>query len=132
MIRILIADDHLIVRKGFRQLLMDTFPLLYIEEVEDGEQLLKSAFAAQWDMIISDINMPVINGITALQKIREGLPDLPVLIVSMHDSAKYASHVHKVGGAGYLSKDVAATELVKAVELILAGNKYFTSINVEG
>lgn len=132
MKRILIADDHVIVRKGFRQLLMDSFSLLYIEEVENGEQLLKSAFAAHWDMIISDINMPIVNGITALQKIKEKLPDLPVLIVSMHDSATYSSHVHKAGGAGYLSKDVAATELVKAVELILAGNKYFTSINVEG
>ena len=61
MKRILIADDHAIVRIGFRQLLMDSFSQLYIEEVEDGEQLLKSAFAAQWDLVISDINMPVIN-----------------------------------------------------------------------
>jgi two-component system, NarL family, invasion response regulator UvrY len=131
MLRILIADDHTVVRKGLRQILIDHFRDIFIEEVADAEGLIDKVMTAQWDVVISDINMPGRSGLDALKQIRGIFPNLPVLILSIHPEEHYAIRVLKSGASGYLSKDSASEELVNAVEKVLLGKKYFSSYVIE-
>jgi two-component system, NarL family, invasion response regulator UvrY len=124
MLRILIADDHTVVRKGLRQILMDEFSTAAIEEVADAEALINKVMTAQWDVVISDLSMPGRSGLDALQQIKLSHPNLPVLILSIHSEEQYALRALKSGASGYLSKDTAPDELVKAVQLVLLGKKY--------
>lgn len=127
MRRFLIADDHAVVRKGLKQILQDAFPSALIEEVADAEELLKKVNKEEWDVAISDISMPGRSGLDVLDQIREAQPKLPVLILSMHHEDQYAIRVLRAGASGYLNKDSAPDELVKAVNLVLLGKKYITS-----
>ncbi len=131
MIRILIADDHAVVRKGLAQILLDGFRGAHIEEVENSEELIGKAMKTHWDVIISDLSMPGRSGLDALHQLRESLPKLPVLIMSIHPEEQYAIRVLKAGAAGYLSKATAPDELVKAVRIVLAGRKYISSSTAE-
>jgi two-component system, NarL family, invasion response regulator UvrY len=131
MLRILIADDHTVVRKGLRQILLDHFREAFIEEVADAENLISKIMTAQWDVVISDINMPGRSGVDALKQIRVIFPDLPVLILSIHPEEHYAIRVLKSGASGYLSKDSASDELVNAVQKVLLGKKYFSPYVME-
>src|SRR3954471_20887824 len=124
MLKILIADDHTVVRKGLKQILEDQFEGILIVEVANAEALIETALSATWDVVISDINMPGKSGLDALKEIRVNFPELPVLILSMHPEEHYALRVLKSGASGYLSKDSASEELVKAVEKVLSGKKY--------
>jgi two-component system, NarL family, invasion response regulator UvrY len=127
MLKILIADDHTVVRKGLKQILLEEFHSALVEEVADAEELLKKLMKGEWDVVISDLSMPGRSGLEALQQIRQYYPKLPVLILSAHSEEHYAIRVLKAGAAGYLSKDSAAEELVKAVNRVLSGRKYITS-----
>lgn len=127
MLRILIADDHIIVRRGLRQILLEGFPYAHIEEVPDAEEMIKKVISAEWDVIISDLSMPGRSGLDALQQIKQISPKLPVLILSIHPEEQYALRVLKAGAAGYLSKDLAPDELVNAVNRVLLGKKYITA-----
>lgn len=124
MLRILIADDHEIVRTGLKQILREEYPFALIEDAEDGIILLEKALNAHWDIVISDLAMPGINGIDALKKIKENSPGCPVLILSMYPEDQYAIRVVKAGASGYLSKDMAQEELINAVRKVLSGKKY--------
>ena len=126
MLRILIADDHTVVRKGLRQILLDEFPAAEIEEVADGGELVKKVMVAKWDVVVSDLSMPGRSGLDALQQIKLTHPDLPVLILSIHPEEQYALRALKSGAAGYLCKDTAPDELVKAVQKVLLGKKYIS------
>ncbi len=126
MLRILIADDHTVVRKGLKQILLDEFPAAVIEEVPDAEELIKKVMSAKWDVVISDLSMPGRSGLDALQQIKLSYPNLPVLILSIHPEEQYALRAIKSGASGYLSKDAAPDELVKAVEKVLLGKKYIS------
>lgn len=126
MIRILIADDHSIVRRGLRQILMEGFPTAHIEEIENAEEMIKKITNAEWDVVISDLSMPGRSGLDALQQVKQIQPKLPVLILSIHPEEQYALRVLKAGAAGYLSKDLAPDELVIAVNRVLGGKKYIT------
>ncbi len=126
MIRILIADDHTIVRKGIRQILAEEFTDAEIEEVADAEELIKNVIRYKWDVVISDLAMPGKSGLEALQQIKQITPALPVLILSIHPEEQYAIRVLKAGAAGYLSKDTAPEELVTAVHRVLQGKRYIT------
>ncbi len=126
MIRILIADDHTVVRKGLRQILAEEFTDAIIAEVPDGAELIKKVIKEKWDLIISDLTMPGKNGLEALQEIKQLYPNLPVLILSIHPEEQYAIRVLKAGASGYLKKDTAPDELVDAVHRILQGKKYIT------
>ncbi len=126
MLRILIADDHTIVRKGLIQILQEDFSNAVIEEVQDAEELIKKVMADRWDVVISDLSMPGRSGLEALQQIKLSFPDLPVLILSIHPEEQYALRALKAGAAGYLSKDTAPDELVKAVQKVLLGKKYIS------
>ena len=131
MLRILIADDHTVVRKGLRQILLDEFPTAVIEEVADAEELIKKVMAAQWDVVVSDLSMPGRSGLDALQQIKLSHPNLPVLILSIHPEEQYALRALKSGASGYLSKDTAPDELVKAVRKVLLGKKYISQAIAE-
>ena len=124
MLRILIADDHTVVRKGLRQILLDEFPTAEIEEVGDAETLIQKVMTAKWDVVVSDLAMPGRSGLDALQQIKISHPNLPVLILSIHPEEQYALRALKSGAWGYLSKDTAPDELVKAVQRVLLGKKY--------
>ncbi|RYD79533.1 MAG: response regulator transcription factor, partial [Sphingobacteriales bacterium] len=128
--RVLIADDHTVVRRGLKQILLEGFPTAQIEEVPDAEELIKRVMQAEWDVIISDLSMPGRSGLEALQQIKQVQPKLPVLILSIHPEEQYAIRVLKAGASGYLSKDSAPDELVTAVQRVLLGKKYITDMLV--
>jgi two-component system, NarL family, invasion response regulator UvrY len=131
MLRMLIADDHSIVRAGLKQILLEEFPSALIEEVSDAETLLKKTFTAEWDVVISDLSMPGKSGLEALAQIKQQVPKLPVLILSIHPEEQYALRVLKAGASGYLNKGLAADELVTAVRRVLQGRKYITAAIAE-
>lgn len=131
MIRILIVDDHSIVRRGLRQILLEGFPTAEIDEVPDAEALIQQVIKNEWDVIISDLSMPGRSGLEALAQIKQIQPKLPVLILSIHPEDQYALRVLKAGAAGYLSKDLAPDELVNAVKRVLMGKKYITDTIAE-
>jgi two-component system invasion response regulator UvrY len=124
--RILIADDHAIVRKGLRQLILEEYPTSEIGEVSDVESLIALLMKGQWDLVISDISMPGRSGLEALQQIKEIDPRIPVLIMSMHPEDQYALRVFRAGASGYLSKDAVHEELIKAIQMIRNGRKFIT------
>lgn len=126
MLRILIADDHTIVRRGLKQILTEEFSNAVIDEVPDAEELIKKVMAEKWDVVVSDLSMPGRSGLDALQQIKSSFPDLPVLILSIHPEEQYALRALKSGASGYLSKDTAPDELVKAVKKVLLGKKYIS------
>ena len=127
MTRILVADDHTVVRRGLRQILLEGFPGAHVEEVGDAEDLIKNVIKAEWDVVISDLSMPGRSGLDALQQIKQLHPNLPVLILSIHPEEQYALRVLKAGASGYLSKDMAPDELVNAVQRVMLGKKYITA-----
>lgn len=126
MKRIILADDHGFIRLGLIQLLKDEYPLAQIKEVGDGESLVKEVMLHDWDLVISDLDMPGRSGLEALQQIKLIKPRLPVLILSIYTEDLYAVRVLKAGAAGYLNKNSAPEELITAIRRIALGKKYIT------
>ena len=126
MMRILIADDHAIVRRGLSEILLEEYPSAFVEEVGDADTLLNRALEDNWDIVISDLMMPGRSVLEVLQQIKQHAAQLPVLILSIFPEEQYATRVLKAGASGYINKDAAPTELVKAVQRILQGRKYIT------
>lgn len=124
--RIIIADDHSYVRLGLIQILRDKFPNVEIVEVADGDSLIKEVSLHQWDLVISDLDMPGRSGLEALEQIKLINPDLPVIILSIYEDDLYAIRVLKAGGDGYLNKNSAPRELINAIDRISLGKKYIT------
>jgi two-component system invasion response regulator UvrY len=124
MLRILIADDHDIVRRGMKQILLEEFSFAHIGEAIDTDSLIAKAINEKWDIVVSDLAMPGGGGLLALRTILEKVPGLPVLFFSTYPEEQYALRVIKAGAAGYLNKNVATEELPKAVRQILSGKKY--------
>lgn len=126
MIRVLIADDHAIVRKGLRQLLLEEYPSATIEEVGDAESLMNKTMQGSWDVVICDLSMPGRSGLDALRQIKQSAPSLPVLIMSMHPEDQYALRVLKAGASGYLNKESIHDEVIRAIRTVLLGKKFIT------
>lgn len=126
MVRILIADDHAIVRKGLKQIILDEFPSAVVEEVGDVESLIRQVMKTTWDVLICDISMPGRSGVEALHQVKQINPQLPVLIMSMHPEDQYALRVLKAGASGYLSKDTVHDDLINAIRTIRLGRKFIT------
>ncbi len=125
--KILIADDHTIVREGIKMLLIEAYPEAQITDVSDSVTLLDLVLKEKWDVIISDISMPPgDSGLEAVKKIKQHSPATPVIILSMHAPEQYAVRAIKSGASGYLTKGAATLELVNAVNQVLAGKKYLT------
>ncbi|MBS1918805.1 MAG: response regulator transcription factor [Bacteroidetes bacterium] len=126
MIRVLIADDHAIVRKGLKQLITEEYPTAKIGEVGNAESLLTEILKDEWDLVICDMNMPGRSGLDALNQIKQTNLKLPVLILSMYPEDQYALRVLKAGASGYLAKETVHEELPKAIRTALSGRRYIT------
>jgi two-component system invasion response regulator UvrY len=124
MIRVLIADDHAILRRGLIEILTGEVKHIICAEAENAQQTLAQAQRDHWDLVILDVSMPGRSGIDVLADLKRTWPKLPVLVLSMHAEDQYGKRVLKAGAAGYMNKDSAPEELVKAVRKVLAGGKY--------
>jgi two-component system, NarL family, invasion response regulator UvrY len=125
--RILIADDHALIRKGLKYILLEEFPSAGIVEASDAEDVIGKTASGDWDVIICDLSMPGRSGLDVVQHVKQHFPKIPVLILSIHPEEQYAIRALKAGAAGYLSKDAAPEELVKAVRRVMLGRKYVSS-----
>lgn len=123
---ILLADDHSIVRRGLKEILLEEFPDANFQEASDGQELIRKMRGDKFDVIISDVSMPGKNGLEALKIIKSEAPAIPVLVLSIHPEELYAIRVLKAGASGYLTKESAPEELVKAVRMVMMGRKYIT------
>jgi two-component system, NarL family, invasion response regulator UvrY len=119
MLRMLIADDHQLVRQKLRQLLWEGFPLAFFEEAHDTSSLVDKAQTNEWDIIISDLAMPGGGGMHALEIIKQIKPGLPVIIISSYPEDQYANYVINAGATAFVSKDRADTSLVNKIREIL-------------
>ncbi len=129
--KIIIADDHVLVRKGVRLILNEAYLNVHIEEAGDGEELLRKVKNERWDIIISDISMPGRSGMEIIKELLLLAPKTPVLILSSHPAEQYAMRVIKAGVACYLTKESAPEELIRAIETLRAGKRYFSQDVVE-
>jgi len=126
MIKILIADDHAIVREGLKQILSQTPDMVVVAEASNGQEALDKLARNNIDLIVLDISMPGKDGLDVLSEIMSKRPQLPVLILSMYPAEQYAVRVLKAGASGYLTKESAPDELVKAIRQISEGKKYIS------
>lgn len=131
MLRILIADDHTIMRTGLRDLLLDHYPSAYIEEAKDGDEMMQAAKSGDWSLIVSDVTMPGQGSMEVIHHLRQQFPKLPILVLSMHPEENYAVRLLKAGASGYINKKEASYELIKAVEMVLQGRKFISSTIAE-
>lgn len=126
-IRILITDDHSIIRKGLKQILADAFGTAVFGEASDGNEALEQVWKHAWDIVLLDISMPGKSGLDVLRQMVEAQPNMAVLVLSMHPEDQYAVRVLKSGAAGYITKNTASEEVVGAVQKVLAGGKYVSA-----
>ena len=131
MIRVLIADDHAVVRQGLKQILGDTPEMLVAGEATNGQEALDKVRAEAWDVVVLDISMPDRSGLDILKQLRSERPKLPVLVLSMYSEDQFAVRVLKAGASGYLTKDSAADELVKAIRKVVSGGTYVSAFLAE-
>ena len=123
MLRILLADDHPVVREGLRQILIEEFSPVHIEEAENTDVLIAKAMEGPWNIIISDLAMPGGGGIVALKHIKAVWKDLPVLIVSTYPAEQYEARVLKAGAAYFVNKDTLPTGLINAIKATLSATQ---------
>lgn len=131
MIKILIVDDHDIVRAGLKQLLCETPDIEVAGEAGSGVEAINLVRKETWDVVLLDMSMPDKSGLEVLKQIKQEYPKLPVLILSMHPEDQYAVRAHRAGAAGYLTKRCVADELVAAVHKVAAGGKYISETVAE-
>jgi two-component system, NarL family, invasion response regulator UvrY len=127
MARVLVADDHAMIRAGLRQWLEQDRSIDAIAEASTGAETLQQLRDGQWDLVILDINMPDRSGIDILRHIRSGYPDTRVLVISGFSEKQYAINVLRAGAAGYLAKDQAPEEFMRAVHTVLAGRRFVSA-----
>ncbi len=126
MIKIIIADDHSIVREGLKQIIADMPDMTVCDEACDGNELLEKVMLNKYDVVVLDITMPGTNVLDVLKQIKRQLPAVHVLVLSMHPEEQYAVRVLKAGASGYLTKESAPSELVKAIRKVSSGKKYIS------
>ena len=127
MTRVLIADDHEIVRRGLKDLLEDEYPRLKVGEARNAQEVLAAAMNQSWDLILLDINMPGRSGLEVLQDLKRLHPETPVLVLSVFPEEDYALRSLKLGASGYLTKQSASDELLAAIKKAREGGKYVTA-----
>ncbi|HWR57637.1 MAG TPA: response regulator transcription factor [Thermodesulfovibrionales bacterium] len=126
MIRILIADDHSIVRKGLKQIISETQDMVVADEAGDGQEVLNKVRKNSFDMVLLDISMPGRSGLDILRELKAEKPKLPILVLSMYPEEQYAVRVLRAGASGYLTKESAPDELIAAIRKVSLGKKYVT------
>lgn len=127
MIRVLIGDDHAVVREGIKRILAETDDLVVVGEAAQGQEVLTKVASEAWDVVLLDISMPGRNGLEILQHLHGLRPALPVLVFSMHPEDQYAVRAFRAGAAGYLTKDSLPEELVSAIRKVIGGGRYVSS-----
>ena len=125
MLKVLIADDHAIVRKGLKEILRERPEPTEVGEAGDGPSVL-SMISDGWDVLVLDISMPRLSGLDVLREIKRAHPDLPVLMLSMHSAPLYIQQSLKLGASGYLSKESAPEELLQAIDAVRGGGIYIS------
>jgi DNA-binding NarL/FixJ family response regulator len=127
MIKILIADDHAVVRAGLRQFIAAHDDLSVVAEAANGGEVMDTIRSTELDVVVLDISMPGRSGIDILNSLRQVRPELPVLILSGFAEEQYAVNLLRAGAAGYLNKEAAATQLVAAIRTVVQGRKYVSA-----
>ena len=127
MIRVLIADDHPIVRRGLLQIVADQPDMTVVADTGDGREALRLIDQHSPDVLVLDMNMPGLSGLEVLSQLREQPRKLAVLVLSVHPAGELARRVLKAGAAGYLSKDTAPEELTNAIRRVVSGKKYVSA-----
>lgn len=130
-VRIVLADDHKVMRDGLRAILERDGDFQVIGEASDGRQAVSVACDLEPDVIIMDINMPLLNGIEATRKIKEQCPDVQVVILSMHTTKEHIFQAMKSGARGYLLKETSGSEVVQAIRAVQQGNRYLSQVITE-
>ncbi len=131
MIRVFIADDHAIVRKGFCQIVEETEGMQVVGEATNGDDVLAQVSKAEWDVLVLDLSMPGRSGLDVIQAVRDLNPKLPILVLSMHPEDQYAVRLLKNGIAGYINKETALDNLVNAIRKVVTGGKYVSEALAE-
>jgi two-component system, NarL family, invasion response regulator UvrY len=127
VIKVLVADDHAIVRRGLRQILAETADVIVGGEAATGDEVLQLVRDQRWSVVILDISLPRGNGLELLTTIRREKPETPVLILTVHPEEQYAVRCIKAGAAGFLNKESAPEQLIEAVRKIAGGGRYVTT-----
>lgn len=131
MVSVLIADDHAVVRSGLKQILSDSLQEVAFGEAGTGQEVIREVRKGGWSVVLLDINMPGKSGLEILRQLKDEYPHLPVLILSMHPEDQFAVRMLRAGASGYLTKETAPDELVKAVNKVLRGGRYVSATLAE-
>lgn len=131
MIRVLIADDHPVVRQGLKQILAETADIQVLDEASNAQEVLDCIWNKDYDVVLLDISMPGKSGLDILKEIKRSKSNLHVLVLSMHPEEQYAIRVFKAGASGYLNKESATDELISAIRKVSCGRKYISSTVAE-
>ena len=124
MIRIVIVDDHTVVRRGLKQILSEESDMAVVGEAHNAQDMLTLVRKLPCDVIVADISMPGRSGLDVLKELKQDRPKLPVLVLSMHPEDQYAVRALKLGASGYMTKESAPEELVKAIRKVVSGGRY--------
>jgi two-component system, NarL family, invasion response regulator UvrY len=127
MIKILIADDHAIIRRGLEQIVSEQPDMTVAGEAGNAAEVLDLVRKHKWDVVVLDINMPGRSGLDVLKELKREHPRLPVLVLSIHPEDQYGVRVLKAGAAGYLTKESAPEDLVQAIRKVYRGGKYISA-----
>jgi len=128
---ILVVDDHAVVRQGVRQILSEQFRDATIGEAASAQEMMEQLRLHNWDVVVLDVGMPGKSGLDALKEVKQASPKLPVLVLSAYPEDQLARRMLKAGAAGYLNKDSAPNELVRALRKILGGGKFVSAAVAE-
>ena len=131
MIRVLLADDHAIVRAGLKEILADTGDIAVAAEATNGQEVMARIRGHDYDVVVLDMSMPGRSGIELIKQVKDEKPKLRILVLTMHSEEQYAVRALKAGASGYLTKDSAAEQLVAAIRKIAAGGAYVSPETAE-
>lgn len=131
MIKILIADDHTLMREGLKQILAGCNDMQVVGEAESGADALSKIRQHEFDVVVLDMSMPGRSGIELIKQIKDERPKLPILVLSMHKEEQYAGRVLRAGASGYLCKDGATSELISAIRKVSSGGAFITQAAAE-
>lgn len=127
MIRVLLADDHSIVRAGLRSLIEDNGEMEVVVEAADGQEAIREALKAEPDVAVIDISMPGMDGLEVINQLQAKLPALPILVLTMHEEEQYVVRSISSGARGYMTKRSAPEQLVKAIQQLHEGGRYLSA-----
>ncbi|MEW6734123.1 MAG: response regulator transcription factor [Acidobacteriota bacterium] len=127
MIKVLVADDHAIVREGLKQILAENSTIVVAGEASTAQEVIRKVQTGSWDVVVLDISLPDRSGLEVLKQIKNQFPTLPILVLTMHAEEQYAVRVLKAGASGYLTKESAPEQLVEALQKVARGGRYVSA-----